>query len=207
MAPYAGRIHIDLGSGDGRGPYSWASREPSRLFIASDANAAALTEIAWRAARKAERGGVHNLICIAEPLDTLASELAAVADRITVILPWGSLLRAVGAPEPVALRHIAGLCLPGAGVEIVISYDEQRDARQGILLTVDRFDEKHIAKLAQLYQVAGLQIVAADRFSQRELAGYQTTWAKRLAFGRPREIWRLLARYIGPRIDREKPGC
>jgi hypothetical protein len=39
------------------------------------------------------------------------------------------------------------------------------------------------------------------------LAGYQTTWAKRLAFGRPRETWRLLAKHTGARSDRQKPGC
>jgi 16S rRNA (adenine(1408)-N(1))-methyltransferase len=168
------------------------------LFIASDANPDALTEIAWKAGRKAARGGIPNLICIAEPLQALATELAAAADRITVILPWGSLLRAVVAPDLVSLRHIAHLCLPDAGVEIVFSYDEQRDARLRVLLPAGGFDEAHIATLPHLYQEAGLQIVAADRFSQRELANYQTTWAKRLAFGRPRKVWRLQARYASP---------
>lgn len=195
MASYAGRVHIDLGSGDGRGPYRWASREPSRLFIASDSNAAALTEIAWRAGRKPERGGIPNLICIAEPLDALATELAAVADRITIILPWGSLLRAVAAPEVVSLRNIGRLCLAGADLEIVFSYDAQRDARQVIPLAAGALDEEHIATLPRLYEQAALQILAADRLPQKELAAYQTTWAKRIAFGRPRKIWRLRARY------------
>src|SRR5215475_12730032 len=136
-APYEGRVHIDLGSGDGSGPYRWASHEPSRLFIASDANPDALSEIAWRAGRKPARGGVPNLLCIAEPLDTLATELAAVADRVTIILPWGSLLRAVAAPELHSLRDIASLCRLDAGVEIVLSYDEQRDTRQGILFPAE----------------------------------------------------------------------
>ena len=197
MAPYGGRVHIDLGTGDGRGPYHWASREPSRLFIAADANPSALAETAWRAGRKTVRGGISNLICIAEPLATLATELTAAADRITVILPWGSLFRAVAAPELVSLRHIAQLCLSGANVEIVLSYDEQRDARERASLPAGGLSEEHIATLPGLYQQAGLQIVGADRFSQRELADYQTTWGKRLAFGRPRKVWRLRARYAG----------
>jgi 16S rRNA (adenine(1408)-N(1))-methyltransferase len=167
------------------------------LFIASDANPDALSEIAWRAGRKPARGGVPNLICIAEPLDTLATELAAVADRITIILPWGSLLRAVAAPELVSLRHIASLCRLDANVEIVLSYDEQRDARQGILSPAGAIDERHIATLPSLYREAGFQIMSTDRISQRELADYQTTWAKRLAFGRPRKVWRLRATYDG----------
>jgi 16S rRNA (adenine(1408)-N(1))-methyltransferase len=198
MAPYAGRVHIDLGSGDGRGPYHWASREPSRLFIASDANLSALTDIAWRAGRKTARGGISNLICIAEPLDLLAVALADVADRITVILPWGSLLRAVAAPEIESLRHLARLCLPKATIEIVLSYDEQRDVRQSAPLRVGGLDEEHMrTTLPCLYEQAGLLIVAAEQISQRELADCQTTWAKRLAFGRPRNVWRLRARYAG----------
>ena len=195
MASYGGRVHIDLGSGDGRGPYRWASREPSRLFVASDSNAAALTEIAWRAGRKPKRGGVPNLICIAEPLDALATELAAVADRITIVLPWGSLLRAVAAPEVVSLRNIARLCLAGANLDIVFSYDAQRDARQGIPLTAGALDEEHIATLPHLYEQAALHILGAVPFPQKELAAYQTTWVKRIAFGQPRNIWRLRARY------------
>lgn len=120
-----------------------------------------------------------------------------MADRVTVILPWGSLLRAVGAPELGSLRHIANLCLPDARVEIVLSYDETRDARQVIPLSSGAVDEEHVAALPRLYQEAGLEVVATDRLSERELADYQTTWAKRLAFGRPRRVWRLRAKYAG----------
>ena len=128
-------------------------------------------------------------------------ELAAVADRITVILPWGSLLRSVAAPEIDSLRHIAHLCLPEAAVEIVFSHDE-RDARQRAPLGAGGLDEEHITTtLPRLYDQAGLPIVAAGRISQRELADCQTTWGKRLAFSQPRKVWRLRARYAGPGDD------
>jgi hypothetical protein len=195
IAAYDGRVHLDLGSGDARGPYRWACGQPSRLFIASDSNAAALSEIGWRAGRKPTRGGVPNLICVAEPLDALATELGAVADRLTAILPWGNLLRAVLAPELPSLRSLANLCLPDASVEIVLSYDPYRDARQGILLPSAAVDVKHIAALARLYREVGLRIMGSDLLSPTELAAYQTTWAKRLAFGRPREVWRIRANY------------
>lgn len=205
MAPYQGRVHLDLGSGDARGPYRWALHEPSRLFIASDANASALAEIAWRAERKPARGGVSNLRCIAEPLDVLAAELGAVADRITVILPWGSLLRVVAAPDIDSLQHIAQLCLPNAGIEIVFSYDQQHDAREGAPLGAAALDEEHIAAtLPGLYEKAGLCIVASERVPQHELAAYETTWAKRLAFGRPREVWRIRVEMPFPQAVTEK---
>jgi hypothetical protein len=122
-----------------------------------------------------------------------------VARRITVILPWGNLLRAVAVPELDSLRHIARLCLPKATIEIVLSYDEKRDARQRAPLGTGGLDEEHMkTTLPRLYGQAGLLIVAAEQISQRELADCQTTWAKRLASGRPRNVWRLRARYAGP---------
>jgi 16S rRNA (adenine(1408)-N(1))-methyltransferase len=125
-----------------------------------------------------------------------------VADRITIILPWGSLLRAVAAPEIDSLRHIARMCLAKATIEIVLSYDEQRDARQRIPLGVGRLDEEHMRMtLPRLYEQTGLLIVAAEQISQRVLADCHTTWAKRLAFGRPRNVWRLRARYAGSGED------
>ena len=133
------------------------------------------------------------MLCIAEPLDVLARELGAVAERITVILPWGSLLRAVAAPELESLRQIAGLCLSNANVEIVFSYD-LHDAREGAPLETGVFDEAHITgTLPRHYAQAGLQIVTVEQIPQRELTTYETTWAKRLAFGRPRKVWRIRA--------------
>jgi len=148
------------------------------LFIATDANPDALLETAWKAARKPARGGISNLICIAEPLNVLASEFESVADRITVILPWGKLLRAVAIPEIDSLQHIARLTTCNASVEIVFSYDAPQVVR---------------ANAPHLYEQAGLQITSLEKIPQRELVAYETTWAKRLAFGKPREVWRIRA--------------
>ena len=124
----------------------------------------------------------------------LARELGAVADRITAILPWGSLFRSVVAPEPESLPQIAALCLPGATVEIVFSYDEQRDGHFVLRSGIPALNEDHIfGVLPFAYQNAGLPMTAVEGISQEELAGYETTWAGRLAFGRPRKVWRIRA--------------
>lgn len=134
------------------------------------------------------------MICIIEPLDVLAGELGAVADHVTVILPWGSLFRSVVAPEQESLRQIATLCLPDAAVEIVFSNDEQRDAHFIARSGIPALNEHHIfAVLPLAYQGAGLRITTVERISKEELAGYETTWARRLAFGRPRKVWRIKA--------------
>jgi 16S rRNA (adenine(1408)-N(1))-methyltransferase len=154
-----------------------------------------LLEIAWRAGRKPARGGTPNLICIAEPLDVVAAELPSVADRVTVILPWGALFRAVAGAEKDSVRHIAALCLPQANIEIVFSYDEEQDARDRAPLGLGHLDEQYmLEKLPDIYEEAGLHVEGVQRIPLSELRAYETTWAKRLAYGRAREVWRIRAR-------------
>jgi 16S rRNA (adenine(1408)-N(1))-methyltransferase len=167
------------------------------MFIAVDANPDALQETAWRAGRKPARGGVPNLICIGEPLDAVAAELGAVADRLTVICPWGSLLRGVTAPEIVALRYIRSLCRSGATIEIVLSYDAARDARESGPIGTTVLDEERFHRVATSYAQASLKVTVVQRIDRADLARYETTWSKRLAFGRSREIWRLNAIVTG----------
>jgi hypothetical protein len=151
-------------------------------------------ETASRAGRKPSRGGVPNLLCIAEPVHVLADDLAGIANRVTAILPWGSLLRALVLPEIASLAHLRRLCAPNASVEVVFSYDQSRDAGERGPLGVAGVQESHVRGfLEELYQSAGFRVASAERISQVELSRYETTWAKRLAFGRPREIWRLRA--------------
>lgn len=164
------------------------------MHVAVDANAEGLLSAASKAARKPARGGVHNLIFIAEPAETLAYELGAVASRMTVILPWSSLLRTVAMPDMDGLQKLSAVCLSGANIEIVFSYDRSRDARQNAPLALAAINESHVSTLSVLYQEAGLNVDGIQRISLDELKEYDTTWSHRLGFGRPREVWRIRGR-------------
>jgi 16S rRNA (adenine(1408)-N(1))-methyltransferase len=186
-AGFPGGVHVDLGSGDGRAPYRWARERRERLFVAVDANAGALEEIAWRAARKPARGGVANLVCIAATPEQLAAEVPHVADQTTILLPWGSLLLGVARPEPALLTAVRTLCRPGAALEIVCSHDE-RDHLPGL----DALDDRHVTQvLPAAYAHAGLRVTTAAPLDAPALRRYPTTWAQRLAAGRPRRAWRI----------------
>jgi len=69
--------------------------------------------------------------------------------------------------------------------------------RESAPLGVSALDERHIlTTVPHLYERAGLPIVLVERLPQKELGTYETTWAKRLAFGRSREVWRVRAKYV-----------
>lgn len=114
---------------------------------------------------------------------------------MTVILPWGNLLRAVAAPDMPSLLQVASLCSLGASLEVVLSYDPERDGQEGARLGLSRLTDTHVkSALPKLYEQAGLRIVSAVELPQPELTKYETTWAKRLAIGRSRRVWRIQAR-------------
>jgi 16S rRNA (adenine(1408)-N(1))-methyltransferase len=164
------------------------------MFLATDANPDGLLELASRATRKPARGGVPNLFCIGEPMDALDGELPGIANRVTAILPWGSLLRGLVTPEPVCLDHLFRLCAPGASVEIVFSYDASRDAGERGPLGAGGLQESHVRQvLPSYYESSGFRVMSVEGLPQADLRQYETNWANRLAFGRRREVWRLTA--------------
>ena len=88
-----------------------------------DANAAALRQRSGRAAR-ARR---PNVLYVRAAVVVLPPELMGAADRVTVVLPWGSLLAAVARPCVPVMQGIRGLCQPGAGLTVVVGIDPTRD--------------------------------------------------------------------------------
>jgi 16S rRNA (adenine(1408)-N(1))-methyltransferase len=162
------------------------------MFIATDLNPDAMLDTAARAGRKPSRGGVQNLVCIAEAAETLADNLGGIADRVSIILPWGNLLRSIALPEISYLGSLRRLCASDANVEIVFSFDERRDAGQRSRLGLVSLQESHVrGVLRESYEHAGFCVTSTETIGPPALRSYETTWATRLAFGRPREIWRL----------------
>lgn len=156
-----------------------------------DANADNLRETSGRAIRS----GFDNLVYVRAAVETLPRELAGVADRVTIVLPWGSLLAAVLQPSVGVLRGIAGLCRPGAAVTVLLGIDPVRDGPELIRLGFpEHRDADWRARLSEAYAAAGLDIVALRTISMDELAAWQSTWAKRLAHGRPRPAFLWEAR-------------
>lgn len=183
---------MDLGTGDGRRVLYLARRAPSRLVIGIDANLDPLAEAATRAARKPSRGGAPNAWFVRAGAYALPEELREVADSVTVLLPWGSLLAAVltsdipAVPGTGVLAGIRTLARPDARLEAVVSLDE-RDRLAGAV------EAPSMARLQAAYRAAGWRIRAVDALDAHALAEVGTTWAKRLAHGRPRESWRIVA--------------
>ena len=163
-----------------------------------DANADNLQDVSRRAAGKPSRGGLANLRFGRLALADAPGALEALADELTVMLPWGSLLQAVVLGQGTELGRLRGLCKPGARLDVVFGYgaDSERGAIAGLGLPAP--EALSLVELAGRYRQAGFAVEVRP-LPLADVAALPTTWAKKLAFsGRDRRFWRITGRAIDP---------
>ena len=120
IAPYAGAT-IDVGAGDGRWAYRYASAHTDRFVVGVDPVPENMRELSAKAARKPERGGIANVLYVAASIEHLPAELHGIADELFVTLPWGSLMRGIILGDDAVLAALASLATDGATLRIVLN--------------------------------------------------------------------------------------
>lgn len=160
-------LAIDLGTGDGAYVLRRAQAEPKTLVVGIDN----VFDHLRKAARK-----VPNALFVRASAEALPDELAGLAGSVTILLPWGSLLRAVQGPDVAMLAGVRRLCRPGATLLVVMG-------------------EPANASIAWAYRVAGFD-ANVHAITAGEVRQLRTTWAARLAFGRPRRFTEIRATAI-----------
>lgn len=119
----------------------------------------------------ASRRAPPNAIFGRLALQDAPGELAGFADRLTVLFPWGSLLRAVAFAEPAGLSALRAICRRGADVRFV--FELGGDPRA----------------LERAYRDLALAL-AGTPLPVESARALPTTWAKKLGFsGKPRSFW------------------
>jgi len=194
-AAAAERVVVDLGAGDGRWIFRIARAHPAWFCVGVDANAAGMRETARRAGRKPARGGAPNAWFLRAMVAALPAALEGLADEVHVHLPWGSLLRAVVAPEPETLRRIARLCRSGATVCVRVNASILDDPAVVARLSLPAAGKQSLeARLTAAYAAAGIQVAITQ--TDLDLA---TSWARRLGAGRPMRVLAIDGTVIDPR--------
>jgi SAM-dependent methyltransferase len=176
------RVVVDIGTGTGQAVLRRARREPDSLVIGLDADARTMNDASRRAAASVTKGGLPNALFLVESAERLPGPLSGRADLVTVVLPWGSLLRAIlGAEREV----IAGLCaLLRSDGELLLFLSELDSGGVGALL----------AQLGQL-ELATLEVRQATADDVRVLS---SGWARRLGIPGSRPAWIV-------RLQRQRP--
>ena len=162
-----------------------ARHEPDALVIGIDASAAAMTQSSLRAARPERRGGLPNALFVVAAAECPPPELLGLADEVTILFPWGSLLRGTLALDEAAAAGVAAFLRPGGRVEAFLSITEHDALAVPPLQTADG---EHLAKR---WAGLGLDLLAFEPATSAEIDVTASTWARRLRAGRDRPVWRL----------------
>lgn len=149
-----------------------------------------MREYSGRALR--ERRG--NLLYVRSAVEDLPAALTGAADRVSVVLPWGSLLAAVARPSAWLLGNVRALCQPDAVFTIVLAVDPVRDRAEWLRLGLRPLpDPSWATRLAEGYAGAGFTLRSVRPLGQHELAAWPSTWVRRLGRGAGRTLLRFTA--------------
>jgi 16S rRNA (adenine(1408)-N(1))-methyltransferase len=185
----AGAFHhvlVDVGTGVGNALLRRARHEPTTFFIGVDAAADNMREASDRAHRQPARGGVDNLAFVAAAANDLPGDLAGIADEVTVVLPWGSLLQVVLLADEVFLGKLMAVLKPVGRLELLVSVAES-DVGAG---KID-FDEAKARALAVSYSKLGWKPEDVRLADVADVERLGSSWARRLAIPRRRQAWIL----------------
>jgi 16S rRNA (adenine(1408)-N(1))-methyltransferase len=148
-----------------------ARREPRSLVIGVDAEASAMAEASRRAAANLKKGGLPNALFLAESAEHLPGALTGRADLVTVVLPWGSLLRGILAADVAIVSGLRDLLRPAG--EIVLFLSE-----------IDR--EQVDALIGRLVSFGAIEVREA---TEADVSALSSGWARRLGIPGNRPGW------------------
>jgi 16S rRNA (adenine(1408)-N(1))-methyltransferase len=177
---------IDIGTGDGRYVLHAARTRPALFAIGVDACRENL--------RAASRSWPRNALFAIADARALPPELHRLATRITINFPWGSLLGGLLGGDAGLLDGLIAIARPGAALEVRLNGGALAEAGWSL--------ERGGERIRHVLQAGGFSIGPPTELGALALRSCQSTWAKRLAFGRdPRALY-LSATFAVNRVAR-----
>lgn len=182
------RVHIDIGTGDGRYVYEMALTHPEELFVGIEPAISQTKEYQ----SKINRNRLTNCLLVQGSLDALPQELEHSANTITILLPWGSLLQKVITADSGFIGALRFLSNPKTKVDLVMLFGYSQDSepsevqRLGLETLTDQYmSQDYLQKLTE----NGISIVKCRKLSKNDLFTFPTTWSKKLKFGQDRPLY------------------
>ena len=150
-----------------------------------------MAEASRRAAGPTRKGGLPNAQFIVAAAEVVPPVLRGTAGRVTVTLPWGSLLRGCLGADDVVAEGIAGLVAPGGSLELLLA-PSSRDGLDGLPLAPAKIVDAVRATFARF----GMDLAIAREATDAEIAASASTWARRLRSQRPADRAVMLVRLV-----------
>ena len=182
------RIEIDFGTGDGRFIYKNALSNLTTLYIGIDTNEKQMMKYS----REIQRKKLNNALLILGSLELLPKELEGFADTVYIHFPWGSLLKSITQPIKPDLKKLSDLLKNDGVMKIVLGYSKKFEANEINRLNLPELDSNYIKEnIIPIFQTIGLKNTELEETQKIELKEIESTWSKKLSFGKTRKIYKL----------------
>lgn len=182
-------IEIDLGTGDGRFVYKNALLRKGALFIGIDPSEKQLEIYS----KKAVKENVQNSIYVVASFEMLPSELKGTADKVYINLPWGTLLENIVVPTKGGLDKLLELLKEKGELEIILGYAQELEPSETKRLNLPPI---HLGLINDIivpaFEERGFHAKEFYEMTKKQLVDVETTWAKKLRFGRDRRIYKIV---------------
>jgi trans-aconitate methyltransferase len=162
------RIHLDLGTGDGRFINYMAEQHPCSFFIGVDACRENL--------RANSRRKLPNALFVIASAQSLPKELNGLISHITINFPWGSLLEGLLTCDTRLMNSLACISNSITAVDVRLNGGALVEAGTALEAGADQIFNNMLR--------SGWKINAPMMMNANALRNFPSTWAKRLAFGR-----------------------
>lgn len=197
----AERVLVDVGTGDARTAYRQAIAHPDWLVVGVDPAWQRMTETAVRAARKPAKGGAPNLVLVNSAIETVPAALHGVADDVTVLMPWGKLLRGIVLGEEDVLSGLRSVAKAGAPLEISIGTSIWRDPIPLEIRDLPELTPQTVVStgLGDRLAAFGWEVADVRLVPHTDLDTISSSWARRLGSGATETVLHLRAIAVDPR--------
>lgn len=182
------KVVLDIGTGDGRFIYENALKKPDVIFLGLDPAEKQLEIYS----RKSNKKKLNNCIFIVGSIDNLPRELFSFIDEIYITLPWGTLLENVVKTDSDLVQKIYRLLKETGTFEIIFGYlsdlEPSETKRLNLPDTKEGLDINQVLiPLKTYFDIEEMKVL-----DKRDLGKLETTWAKKLKFGKNRTIFKIV---------------
>ena len=172
--------HLDIGCGDGLAALRLARSRPDLLVVGTDI---CLDNLA-RQSRKAPA----NLVFLQADATQPPPAFCAKFDSVSIVLPFGSLLRGMLDENESVIDHILSPLKPDGIVDVLVN-ESAVQAIMGGSCTLPRALDGLTRRLA---------LPKVRQRSHVDLREWSSSWAKRIGFGKPSTSWHITGKLHKP---------
>jgi len=189
-------VCVDIGTGSGRYVLTNARTNSGGFYIGLDPVPDNMMQNSLRTQKLNKKNGTINSLFVVASIEKIPRELELLSDVVTVHLPWGSLRDGIVRCDPAVMGNLRRLGKSGARLVIIIGYDEQTEAAEREKRGLPPLSRQSILGLSGSYRRAGIRLNTVSVLDNKALQSVETDWAKRLAYGMPRQMYEVVCEYV-----------